>query len=543
MFNTNALLLKDFYKACHLSMLPKGMTKSVSYFTPRKSRVDMWPKVVNFGLQAFCKTYLIDYFNENFFDREEATVVDEYRQYMDYTLGKGVCDVEPIRALHRLGYLPIEIVSLPEGVEVPMHCPIFGVTNTHPDFAWLGQALESLISAELWYPMICATVGHSYRKVVDKFYEETCEDNVPRRRALGNFDFRGDQGLDAALKAGSAWCLSFVNSATVPVVPYLEEMYNCDCVKEEVAFGAVSTEHFVMCSNSAYDIANNGDDYPYKDIDPRRERVFIKRALTELYPNTSFSCVCDSYDYWNVVNNILPTLKDEILNHNGCFLVRGDSGDCVKVVTETVFRLWDIFGGTVNSKGYKVLNPHVKALYGDSITIYRANKIYQILKDAGFAACNVSLGVGSFSTHALEQVEVVSGLKMVQIGDSYVPSDEKVDIQRVGLQVFTRDTMSMAIKPIYAEFTDENGNVTKMPIYKDPITDRTPGGDNMKKSQRGCCIVVEKDGDYTFTDGYTWDEAHVLSKEQAMKPIFKNGELIVDETLDTIRQRLNNGKF
>lgn len=542
MFNTNALLLKDFYKACHLSMLPNGMTKSVSYFTPRKSRVDMWPKVVNFGLQAFCKTYLIDYFNENFFDRKEATVVDEYRQYMDYTLGKGVCDVEPIRALHRLGYLPIEIVSLPEGVEVPMHCPIFGVTNTHPDFAWLGQALESLISAELWYPMVCATVGHSYRKIVDRFYEETCEDNVPRRRALGNFDFRGDQGLDAALKAGSAWCLSFVNSATVPVVPYLEEMYNCDCMKEEVAFGAVSTEHFVMCSNSAYDIANNGDDYPYKDIDPRRERVFIKRALTELYPNTSFSCVCDSYDYWNVVNNILPTLKDEILNHNGCFLVRGDSGDCVKVVTETVFRLWDIFGGTVNSKGYKVLNPHVKALYGDSITIYRANKIYQILKDAGFAACNVSLGVGSFSTHALEQVEVVSGLKMVQIGDNYVPSDEKVDIQHVGLQVFTRDTMSMAIKAVYAEFTDDNGNVTKMPVYKDPVTDRMPGGDNMKKSQRGCCVVYRWMGEYHYEDGYTWEDS-VKDDRQELVTIFKNGELVREETLDDIRQRLNNYKF
>lgn len=516
MFNCNALLLKDFYKAVHSEMLDPGMTKSVSYFTPRSSRVNRWNGVVNFGLQAFCKTWLIDYFNENFFKKTEEEVVAEYARVMDNTLGKGLCDYEKIRSLHRLGYLPIEVVSLPEGTIVPIHCPIFGITNTHPDFAWLGQALESLISAEMWYPMVCATVGHTYREIVDYWYDKTCDDNAPRRRALGNFDFRGDQGLDAALKAGSAWCLSFVNSATVPVVPYLEHYYNCDCEKEEVAFGAVSTEHFVMCSNSAKDTADNPD-YEYADIDPHRERIFIKRALTELYPNTSFSCVSDSYDYWNVVKNILPTLKDEILAHNGCLLVRGDSGDCVKVVTETVFELWKIFGGTTNSKGYKVLNPHVKALYGDSITVQRAEEIYRILEENGFAASNVSLGVGSFSMHCIEE----DGM----------------------LKPFTRDTFSMAIKAVYAEFTDENGNVTKMPVYKDPKTDRENGGGNFKKSQKGCCSVIWKDKwtkKITYVDGLTWDES---MQDTLMETIFKDGKMVKEETLADIRNRLNDGKF
>ena len=516
MFKTNALLLIDFYKAIHRELLPEGMTKSVSYFTPRSSRVKRWDGVVNFGLQAFCKTWLIDYFNENFFNKTEEEVVAEYSRVMDNSFGKGLCDYEKIKKLHRLGYLPIEIVSLPEGVIVPIHCPIFGITNTHPDFAWLGQALESLISAEMWYPMVCATVGHTYREVVDKWYDKTCDDNVPRRRALGNFDFRGDQGLDAALKAGSAWCLSFVNSATVPVIPYLEHYYNCDCEKEEVAFGAVSTEHFVMCSNSAKDTADNPD-YEYADIDPHRERVFIKKLLTEYYPNTSFSCVSDSYDYWNVVDNILPTLKYEILNHNGCMLVRGDSGDCIKVVTETVFHLWDIFGGTINSKGYKVLNPHVKALYGDSITIQRAEQIYEILEKNGFAASNVSLGIGSFSMHCIEE----DGM----------------------LKPFTRDTFSMAIKSVYAEFTDENGNVTQMPVYKDPKTDREAGGGNFKKSQKGCCVVTKENGVYKYTDNWTYAFAHKLVTKQEMLTIFKDGKMVVDDDLNTIRQRLNNGKF
>ena len=517
MFNCNALLLKDFYKSVHSEMLDPGMTKSVSYFTPRSSRIDRWNGVVNFGLQAFCKTWLIDYFNENFFNKTEEEVVAEYSRVMDNTLGKGLCDYEKIKKLHRLGYLPIEVVSLPEGAIVPIHCPIFGITNTHPDFAWLGQALESLISAEMWYPMVCATVGHTYREVVDYWYGKTCDDSVPRRRALGNFDFRGDQGLDAALKAGSAWCLSFVNSATVPVIPYLEHYYNADCEKDEVAFGAVSTEHFVMCSNSAKDTKDNPD-YEYADIDPHRERVFIKRALTELYPNTSFSCVSDSYDYWNVVKNILPTLKDEILAHNGCLLVRGDSGDCVKVVTETVFELWKIFGGTTNSKGYKVLNPHVKALYGDSITVQRAEEIYRILEENGFAAQNVSLGVGSFSFHVIEENDV--------------------------LKPFTRDTFSMAIKSIYAEFAEKDGSITKLPVYKDPKTDKTPGGGNFKKSQKGCCVVSkDANGNYVYVDGYTWDAAHINNEQQEMVTVFKNGKMFVDETLMSIRERLNNGNF
>lgn len=509
----NSLLLRDFYKCCHSEMLPKGITKSVSYFTPRKSRVEMWPNVVNFGLQAFIKEWLIDNFNRNFFKKELHEVVDEYCRVLNNTFGEGIYSSEKVANLHKLGYLPVEIWSLPEGVKVPMHVPIFGITNTHSDFAWLPQALESLISAELWYPMITATVGNTYREIVNKWYDKTCEDTLPKRRALGNFDFRGDMGVDAALKAASGWLLSFVNTATVPVIPYMEKMYNCNCETEEVGFGAISTEHFVMCSNSALDTLNNpDDDYQYKDIDPHRERVFLKRLLTELYPNNSFSCVCDSYDYWNVVNNILPTLTYEIMNHNGTLLVRGDSGDCVDIVTKTVFKLWDLFGGTVNSKGYKVLDSHVKALYGDSITVERAEKIFSILEANGFAASNVSLGVGSFSMHCIEE--------------------------NGELKPFTRDTFSSAIKAVYAEFN--NGEI-KLPIYKDPKTDRDTG-DGFKKSQRGCCVVRYDGTQYVYNDGFDWDET-CANPMNELRCVFKDGELLIDESLDTIRQRLNNNEF
>lgn len=491
LYNINPMLLIDFYKAVHAEMLPTKITKSVSYFTPRMSRVRMWNKVVMFGLQGFVKTYLIDYFNERFFERPIDEVISEYERIMDASLGKGVYGLQKIKDLHTLGYLPIEIWALPEGTKVPMHVPMFCITNTHDDFAWLPQALESLISAEAWHPMLAATVGSTYRDIVNKFYDETCDDSVSRNKALGSFDFRGEECTDSAIKAAAGWCLSFVNTATVPVIPYLEKLYNCDCTKESVVFGSPSTEHAVMCSNYAVD----GD-----------EVTLLKRLLTEIYPDTSFSAVLDSYDYWNVIDNVLPQIKPEIMMHNGCMLMRGDSGDCIEVVTKTVFKLWDEFGGTINSKGYKVLDPHVKAIYGDSITIQRCERIYEILKDNGFAASNVALGVGSFSFQCVEEDGI--------------------------LKPFTRDTFSSCIKATYCEIDHK-----PYPIFKNP----KEGG--FKKSQKGCCLVYKNDnGELCYKDEYTWKEVSCNSKQE-LKAIFRNSELLIDDSLANIRNRLHNNNF
>ena len=202
---SNPMLDKDFYKEFHGRCLPNGMTKSVSYFTPRKSRVDMWPEVVVHGYQAFIKQHLIDGWKRDFFCRPKDEVVEEYARIIENTMGQ--CDRERVGKLHDLGYLPIEIYALPEGTLCPMHVPFFSITNTHPDFAWLPQALESLISAELWYPMITATVGHTYRQVVNKYYDMTCNDNVPSKFALGNFNYQGVPRSDAARKAAPGWLL------------------------------------------------------------------------------------------------------------------------------------------------------------------------------------------------------------------------------------------------------------------------------------------------------------------------------------------------
>ena len=498
--NYNPLLLIDFYKATHHEQYPKGLTKMVSYYTPRMSRLKDTDKVTLFGLQGFIKEYLIKGFNDNFFNRPEDEVVAEYERVLNATLGNGTYESDKIRELHRLGYLPLEISAVPEGTRTAIGIPQIEITNTHPNFVWLVNTIETMLSCTMWHTQVSAEVGYRYYQIVKKYYDLSCDKYVNPRRLLGDFSMRGQQSVESAIKSSAAWCLSFYNTATVPAILWLEDNYNCDCTIGDVAYGAISTEHSVMCSNYAID----GD-----------EITHIRRLLTEIYPHHSFSMVSDSYDYWNLVDNILPQLKDEILEHDGCLSIRGDSGDPVDVVCKTVFKLWDIFGGDINSKGYKVLNSHVKAIYGDSITPQRCEAIYKILTENGFAINNVSLGVGSFSFMCLETLDDIDG---------YFASHTAAPLPKPTYNPYTRDTFGIAVKATYAE--DVNGK--PIMIYKQPKAL------SWKKSQKGCCAVA-LDGQ-SYTDEHTWDE--VIDMPNLLQPVFQDGILTKEYTLDEVRDNM-----
>lgn len=506
MISYNPLLCLDFYKTAHADQYPQTLTKMVSYYTPRMTRLDDTDKVTLFGLQAFIREYLINAFDLYFFQEDWLDVLAEYKRVLNATINTDGVGEKRLKALYDLGYLPLEIRAVPEGSRTNIKVPQIEISNTHPNFVWLVNSIETMLSCTMWHTQVSAEVGYRYRQIVNEFADRTCDDNVVRARLLGDFSMRGQESVESATKSSAAFCLSFLNTATVPAILWLEDNYGCDCTKEPVAFGALSTEHSVMCSNFAID----GD-----------EITHIRRLLTEVYPHHSFSMVSDSYDYWNLVDNILPQLKDEILAHDGCLSIRGDSGDPVEVVTETVFRLWNIFGGTVNSKGFKVLNPHVKALYGDSITPQRCRQVYEILEQAGFAINNVALGVGSFSMQCLEEIEVERRSYTIcasQIQKKYAP--------------YTRDTFGIAVKATYAEDVDGN----PIMIFKNPKTDTS----HFKKSQRGCCRVI-KDGDnYTYEDGLTWAEAQ---ENNELRVVFKNGEFIKTYSLSEVRENLYGGQF
>lgn len=577
---TNPLLMIDFYKACHESQYPKGLTKMVSYYTPRMSRLDDVDKVTLFGLQAFIKEYLIEGFNTYFFNRPVEEVVAEYTRVLNYTMGEGSYDATKVTKLHGLGYLPLQISALPEGTRSNIGVPQIEITNTHSDFVWLVNTIETLLSCTMWRTQVSAEVGYRYRKIVDKYVDLTCE-NVDPRNVLGDFSMRGQQSAESAIKSSAGWLLSFNNTATVPAIMWLEKNYNCDITKDVVGRGAISTEHSVMCSNFSVD----GD-----------EITQVKRLLTEIYPKHSFSMVSDSYDYWNMVTNTIPQCKEEILAHEGYIGIRGDSGDPIEVIAGkdiynfkdqsefdcflnypnrwawdvfdgaeydtdligyfngeymkihvtcewmnergaytdrkyyfvdeynvtverdyhptaedmgTVWALWQEFGGTVNSKGYKVLDPHVKAIYGDSITPYRCEQIYRRLEQKGFAINNVVLGVGSFSMMCLENY-----------------NDETDEFT---YSPYTRDTFGIAVKTTYAE--DADGN----PI----MIMKQPKGCGWKKSQKGCCIVThDENGNYFCEDGHTWKEACDAEINDFI-PMFMNGTVLQpEETLKDIRERM-----
>lgn len=476
-------------------MYPQNLTKLVSYWVPRKSmfKNEENQKVVFFGLQAFIQEFLVEYFNDNFFNLRLYDVVSTYKKYLNIQLGEGNYQIDDIIKLHDLGYLPLEIRALREGSLVNMGVPCIEITNTHDDFAWLVQWIECILQSELWKTCNHATIGHMYYKLAKEWYNKTVDNNLDPRNAFADFGMRGMSCMNEAVRCSASWLLSSNKTSSIPALPYLDKYYDADCSNNHIGVGAISTEHSVMGANYALD----GD-----------ERTFVKRLLTELYPHASFSMVSDTYDYWNMVENILPSLKDEILAHDGKLLVRPDSGDQFEVTVETVQKLWDTFGGTENSKGYKVLNEHIGVILGDGSTLSCVNRIWEELERRGFAANNVIFGVGAFCFSA-----IFEGDKMI---------------------VNTRDVYGIACKATWAKFGDK-----ELFIYKDPKTDT----EKLKKSHKGL-VFVEYDGDnFKYTDGLTVEDYNKMVMEghvTAMLTVFSNGHMFNRDDFTTIRERLTN---
>ena len=240
-------------------------------------------------------------------------VLAEYKRIISKTMGAIAADTDHIEALHQLGYLPIEIKAVAEGERVNIKTPMIEITNTHEDFPWLVNYLETFMSCNIWQPMTSATIAYRYREIMEKYFDLTV-DNGDVRKACGDFSMRGFSSIESAQISGAAHLLSFYGTATISAIPYLEEYYNCNIEEETVGLGTPSTEHSVMCSY--------GQD----------EYVAYKRLIREAIPSGTLSIVSDSYDYWNLITNILPKLKDDILNRDGKIVIRGDSGDPVKII-------------------------------------------------------------------------------------------------------------------------------------------------------------------------------------------------------------------
>jgi len=199
---------------------------------------------------------------------------------------------------------------------------------------------------------------------------------------------------------------------------------------------------------------------------------------------------------------------------DGKLVIRPDSGDPVDIICGSFLQsdrdlsenknaiwtseekgvielLWEIFGGTINEQGYKVLDPHIGAIYGDSITLERQIQIYERLAAKGFASTNIVLGIGSYT-----------------------------------YQMNTRDTLGFAAKGAWFE-VDKNGTKVGYDIYKDPVTD----SGKTKKSLKGLIMVDENLE--VHTQCTPQQEAQGL-----LQTIYMDGKFYNQTTLTEIRAKL-----
>ncbi|MBW7476795.1 nicotinate phosphoribosyltransferase [Paenibacillus oenotherae] len=480
-----ATLLCDFYKVSHKNQYPKGTELVYSTWTARTSRLEDIHEVVAFGFQAFIKEYLIDYFNEHFFARTKEEVADEYRRVLKYALGVQSPDASHIEELHDLGYLPIKIKAVKEGTLVPVKVPMLTIENTAPQFFWLTNYLETLMSCQLWMPATSATLALEYRKILEKYGRETNGDTSGVPFQGHDFSMRGMSSLEAAKSSGGGHLLSFTGTDTIPAILYLENYYGADMEKELVGTSIPATEHSVMCAHGKDEMAS----YRY--------------LINEVYPAGFVSIVSDTWDLWSVLNVVIRGLKEDILARDGRVVIRPDSGDPVRIIcgdpeSDNEFArkgvieiLWEIFGGTITEKGYKQLDSHIGAIYGDAITISRCREICEKLAAKGFASTNMVYGIGSYT-----------------------------------YQYNTRDTFGFALK---STFTIVNGEERK--IFKDPVTD----SGNFKKSQTGLVLVTEQNGRLDYTDNLSVAEFKSKEAEDLLEVVFENGKLIRDQSLAEIR--------
>jgi nicotinamide phosphoribosyltransferase len=492
-----ALTSMDSYKLGHGEMYPEGTTKVYSNFTPRSmshfnvpERYKADKKIVWFGLQGFLHE-LNAVWRETFFDLPEDEVCAEFLELVAPFVGPNGFNIERVRELHRIGYLPLEIKSLPEGVRVPIGVPVLTVTNTVPSAFWLPNFLETWLSTELWKSSTSATMARVYRKIIDEYADLTGGSKEFVAWQGHDFSMRGMSGIADGAKSGAGHLLSFLGTDVLSAVKYVNDYYNG---KSTFVGGSVpASEHSVMSSSS------------------RDAELDTYRYILSKYPSGVVSLVSDTYDFFQVITTYATILKDDILNRTPDALglakvvFRPDSGNPVNIIVGdpsapagsperkgAVECLAEIFGTTTNDKGYKTLNPRVGLIYGDSITVERCEAILVGLAAKGFASDNVVFGIGSYT-----------------------------------YQYATRDSLGFAMKATHRVTNGEG-----VAIFKDPKTDS-----GTKKSARGLLCVHRSplSGDYVLIDGVS--ESAERSGE--LKTVYLNGEVLVNDSFEAIRARVS----
>lgn len=468
----NIFLATDVYKMGHMEQYPKGTTKVYSYLTTRSGKV--MDAVMFYGLQYYIKKYLTVV--------PTQAMVDEFLEYRKNILGvEASADIKvKLNGLVQLGYIPLEIKAVEEGTVLPVKNVLMTITNTHPDYYWVVGFFESLL-LKVWNTSTVASFDKKLKNLCAKFADATSDDHGHVPFQVHDFGYRGCSSEETAASSGSAHLINFLGTDTIPAIKFVKEYYKAT---EPIGLSVPATEHSVMCA-----FGENNELDAFKN-------------LLQLYPTGIVSVVSDTYNLWNVLTNFADELKDQILARDGKIVFRPDSGNPEFIICGDpgapagspenlgALRLLDMkFGSSMNSKGYKVLNPKVGLIYGDAMYYERFEKILNNLQEMGYASSNLVVGIGGLL-----------------------------------LQQHTRDELGFAIKATYAEV---NGEVRE--LMKDPITDHG------KKSHKGLIKLTKENGQFITKDQQTWDQ----ERTGLLETVFYNGFLVKELTFDQIRANSN----
>lgn len=366
----------DSYKLCHWNQYPDGTEFNWAYFESRLGAE--FAATPFFSLQYIMMTYL------------EGVVVtqadvDEMKELAEAHLGGeeffNVKGWERIVKVHG-GKLPIRIKAVPEGTPITTNNILMSVENTDPKVAFITNYLESILT-HVWYGSTVAALSRAVKEDIKKYLDETSDNPDAINFMLHDFGYRGVSSDESAAIGGAAHLTNFLGTDTVTSLFLLREYYRDK--KEDFAglgYSVVATEHSIMTAR--------GKDGEEEVLD----------QLLLLYMKGILSCVGDSFDYENFVENLVcKKFKKRIEERDGVFVVRPDSTTPSyptpeKLVVWTLQKLTSAFGYMTNSKGYMVLNPKVRVIWGDGIGRDGIVKILEATKLAGFSAENLVFGMG-----------------------------------------------------------------------------------------------------------------------------------------------------
>lgn len=579
MFKQTALTSIDSYKLGHASQYPEGTTKVYSNFTPRSASYLNVPSdyfdgnIVWFGLQAFLEE-LNSIWKGTFFDQPVEEITKEFQELVAPFCGPNGFDVKKLEQLHKLGYLPLEIKALPEGSRVKLGVPVLTITNTVPEAYWLPNFLETWMSAELWKASTSATISYSYRKIIEKFSRMTGSSSGFIAWQGHDFSPRGMSGIADAAKSGAGHLLSFTGSDNIPALKLVNDVYNGKATF--VAGSVPASEHSTATANI---LVND------KGSMLENETEFLRRYITEIYPSGVASYVSDSFDYWTVITEIAPKLKDEIMNRGfdslglSKVVFRPDSGDPVEIICGMEIQDYteeatDLEEATECAKEYLVdqiseetphgelgdsepedyfifqgqaylikldifWNRHDKQYYYiDEVSVKTVQKVELTPQQKGSVQCLAE----SFGFTVNEKgFKTICNRVGLIYGDSITPQRAEQILQRLAnkgyaadnivfgigsytFQYNTRDTLGFAMKATYVEV----GNKSQA-IFKEPKTDN-----GAKKSAKGLLRVNGFSGNYELVNNVS------KADEQGgcLRTVYKDGTIVHRDNFADIRSRL-----